>query len=146
MRMHVEGAAIVQRKVVIGAAARWDRRSRDPGHAVLLPRRRKAVPVDQARLADPVFHTNAKRLADLRRDAKRPVRLLDAVDGSRLAVYLDVAALQLQDRLRRRIAAGPAGRRVLRLRGEPKVGRRGKGAYDGGTPGQHDKVSSKAAF
>src|ERR1700746_1862947 len=113
MRMHVEGTAIVQRKVVIGAAALWDRRSRDAGDTILLPGRREAVPVDQARLADPVFDTNAKGLADLGRDAECPVRLFDAVDRSRLAVYLDMPALQPEDCPRRCVAAGPAGRWVL---------------------------------
>src|SRR6516225_967011 len=144
MRMHVERAAIVQRKVVIGAAARCDRRSRDAGDTILLPRRREAMPMDQARLADRVFNTNAKGLADLRRDAECPVRLLDAVDRSRLAVYLDIPALQPEDCPRRGVAAGPAGRRVLRFRDAPPASRRRKGSEDGGTTRQHGEVSSKA--
>jgi hypothetical protein len=36
--------------------------------------------VDQARFVDAVFDTDAKRLADIGRDAERPVRLADAVD------------------------------------------------------------------
>ena len=79
MGMHPEGAAKAQREVVVGAAARRNRRSGDAGNAVLLPWRREAVPVDQARLLDLVFQAHAKWLADLGRDAERAVGLADAV-------------------------------------------------------------------
>jgi hypothetical protein len=80
------------------------------------------MPMDQARLVNLVFHADAKRLADIGGEAEGPVRLPDAVDRSRLAVHLDRAALQPEDRPRRRIAAGAAGGRVLRLCGETQAG------------------------
>ncbi len=101
MRVHPERAAEAQGKVVIGAAAGGNRRAGNPRHAVLPPWRRHPVPMDQARLADPVFDANTERLAHLGGEAKVPVRLSDAVDRRRLAVYLDVAALKAQDRRRR---------------------------------------------
>jgi hypothetical protein len=100
--------------------------------------------VDQARLVDCVFHTNAKRLADIGRDAERPVGLADAIDGSRLSVHLDIAALQLKDRPRRRIVVRPAGGRVLRSRDVTQARRRRrKGSHYDGASGKHDEVSSK---
>src|SRR5262249_36867954 len=132
MRMHPEGAAKAQREVVIGIAARWDRRSRNAGHPVLLPGRRQTVPVGQARLPDAVFDTDAKRLADIGHDPEGPIRLADAIDRSRLSIDHDIAALQLQDRPRWRIAVRPARRRVLRAGGGTKASRGGKSPrYDG---------------
>jgi hypothetical protein len=89
--MHPKGAAEPQREIVSGGAARRDRRSGNAGHPVLLPRR-QTVPVDQARLVDAVFHADAKRLADIGRDAERSVRLADAIDGSRFSFNHDIAA------------------------------------------------------
>ena len=123
VRMHPKGAAKAQREVVIGGAARRDRRSGNAGHAVLLPRRRQAVPMNQARLVDPVFDADAKRLADIGGDAERPVRLADAIDRSRLAVDLDIAALQLKDRPRRRIAVWPSRQAGSALAQWMKAGR-----------------------
>ena len=80
MRMHPERAAEAQREVVIGAAARRNRRPGNTRHAVLPPRRRQPVPMDQARLVDAVFDPDAKGLADFGGEAERPVRLADAVD------------------------------------------------------------------
>ena len=102
MRVHPERAAEAQGEVVVGAAARGNRGSGNPRHAVLPPRRREPVPMDQARFADAVFDPDAKGLADLSRDAKGPVWLSDAVDRRRLAVHLDIAPLKAQDRRRRR--------------------------------------------
>ena len=85
------------------------------------------MPVDQARLVDFVFHTDAKRLTDIGRDAERPVRLADAIDRSRLSVDHDIAALQLKDRPRRRIAVRRAGRRVLPPRNGMKAGQSDRG-------------------
>jgi len=140
--VHIEGAAIAQREVIVSAAARRDRRSGDARHAVLLPGRRQAVPMDQARLVDLVFDADAKRLADIGGDAEGPVRLADAVNGSRLAVHLDSAALQPEDRSRRGIAGG----RVLRLRGKTQASRSREGSHYHGPAGKHDHVSSKAMF
>src|SRR5437764_493983 len=107
--MHPKSAAEAQREVVVRSAAGWDRRSGNPGHAVLLPRRRQPVPMDQARLVDLVLQPDAKWLADIGCEAVRAVRLPDAEDGSRLSVDHDGAGLKLKYRPRRRIAARPAG-------------------------------------
>ena len=121
MRVHPERAAEAQGEVVVRAAARRNRRSRNPRHAVLPPRRRQPMPMDKARLVDAVFDPNAKGLAHFGRDAKGPVWLPDAVDRRRPAVDLDVAPLKPQDRRRRSGAVG----RVLRP-GEDR--RRGQGS------------------
>jgi hypothetical protein len=84
--------------------------------------------VDQARLSDAVLDTDAKRLADIGRDTERPIRLADAINGSRLSVDRDIAALQLKDRPRRRIAVRPAATRVLRSRDGMKASRCRKAA------------------
>jgi hypothetical protein len=97
--------------------------------------------VDQARLVDAVFYTDAKRLADIGRDAERPVRLSDAIDGSRLSIDHDIAALQLQYRPLRRIIASPTRRRVLRLRDRLKPSGGRKSPHYDGTAGQHDEAS-----
>lgn len=138
--MHPKGAAKAQWKVVIGGAARWNRRSGNARHPILLPRWRHAVPVDQARLSDAVLDTDAKRLADIGRDTERPIRLADAINGSRLSVDRDIAALQLKDRPRRRIAVRPAATRVLRSRDGMKASRCRKACHDNGTSGQHDEL------
>ena len=65
--------------------------------------------MDQTRFANAVFDANPKRLADFGREAKGPVWLPDGVDRRRLAVHLDVAPLEAQDRQRRRGAVGKAG-------------------------------------
>ena len=101
MRVHPERAAEAQGEVVVRAAARRNRGSGNPRHAVLPPRRRQPMPMDKARFVDAVFDPNAKRLAHLGRDAKGPVRLPDAVDRRHPAVDLDVAPLKPQDRRRR---------------------------------------------
>jgi len=99
------------------------------------------VPVDQARRVDFVFDTDAKRLADIGRDAGGAVGLADAIDRSRLPVDLDIAALQLKDRPGR-IAVGPAARRVLRPRGPAKASRcRKRPHYYDGTAGKHHPIS-----
>src|SRR5882724_5773989 len=131
--MHPKGAAKAQREVVISGAAGRDRRSGNTGHPVLLPRWRQTVPVDQARLVDFVFNTDAIRLADIGRDAERPVWLTDAIDGSRFSIDHYIAPLQLKDRPRRRIAVRPAGRRYLRLRDGTKASRGGKSSGDDST-------------
>ena len=110
MRVHPERAAEAQREVIVRAAARGNRRSGNPRHAVLPPGRRQPVPMDQARFADAVFDPDPKGLADLGREAKGPVWLLDGVDRRRPAVHLDIAPLKPQDRRRR----SGAVRRVLR--------------------------------
>lgn len=59
MRVHPIGAATAQREIVVGAASR---RNCGPGNvrnAILLPRRREAMPVDQARFFDMVFDPDA---------------------------------------------------------------------------------------
>jgi hypothetical protein len=66
-----------------------NRRPEMAGHAILLPRRRQPVPVNEARLVNLVFDADAKRLSDIARDAKGPVRLPDAIDRSRPPVDLD---------------------------------------------------------
>jgi len=91
--MHPEGAAEAQREIVVGAAARRNGRSGDTGNAVLLPWRREAVPVDQARLLDLVFQAHAESLAHLRPNPERAVALADPEHRGRLAVHLDAAAL-----------------------------------------------------
>src|SRR5262249_22471761 len=105
--------------------------------AVLLPRRCQAVPMDQARLVNLVFDANAKRLADIRVDPECPARLANAVDRSRLSIHLDIAALQLQNRPRRRIAVRSGGRRVLRLRNSPHASRCCKCSHNDRTARQH---------
>src|SRR5580698_4327889 len=100
MRVHPKRTAEAQWKVVLRAAARGNRRPGNPRHAVLPPRRRQPVPMDQARFVDAVFDPNAKGLAYPGRDAKGPVWLPDAVDRRRLAVHLDVAPPEAQDRRR----------------------------------------------
>ena len=113
MRVHPERAAEAQGEVVVGAAARRNWGSGNPRHAVLPPRRRQPVPMDQARFADAVFDPNAKRLADFGREAKGPVWLADGVNRRRLAVHLDVAPLKAQDRrrpLRRCLSSFARGR------------------------------------
>src|SRR5262252_6647327 len=140
--MHPKGAAKAQWKVVVRSAARRDRGSGNAGHAVLPPRRRQPVPVDQARLVDFVFDTDAKRLADIGGDAECPVRLADAIDRSRLSIDYDIAALQLQDRPWRRIPLRPAAGRVLCLRDGPKASGGGKSSHDDASAGQHGGASS----
>ena len=54
MRVHPVRSAETQREIVVGAAPRRYGRSGDAGDAVLLPGRRKAVPVDQARFVDAI--------------------------------------------------------------------------------------------
>ena len=100
MRVHPERAAEVQGEVVVGAAARRDRRAGNPRHAVLPPRRRHPVPMDEAWFADAVLDAHAEGLADFGGEAERPVWLSDAVDRRRLAVHLDIASLKPQDRRR----------------------------------------------
>ena len=138
VRVHPEGAAETQREVVVRAAAWRDRRSRNAGHAVLLPRRREAVPVDQAGLVDPVFQAHAEPLIHPRPDAEGAVGLPDAEDGGGLAVHLDAAALDPQHR--RRPLAGararaPSARARIRARWpmlqRRTVGRRGGTAWSG---------------
>ena len=99
--VHPVRPAEAQGEIIVGAAARWYRRPRDARDAVLLPWRRQAVPMDQARLVDLVFHAHAEPLAHVRPDAEGPVGLLDSEDRRRLAVHLDAAALQPQHGWRR---------------------------------------------
>ena len=99
--------------------------------------------MDQARLIDPVLHADAKRLVDIAGETEGPVRLLNAIDRSRLAVHLDSAALQPEDRSRHPTGAGVAGRRALRLCDRPKTdGCRGASQYHG-TARQHSEALSK---
>lgn len=79
--------------------------------------------MDQARRVNPVFYTNAKRLADIRGDTEGPIWLADAQHGSRLAVDLDIAALQLKHGLRPGVAtrrscghANPARAPIMTVR------------------------------
>ena len=98
MRVHPERAAEVQGEVVVRTAARRYRRTGNPRHAVLPPRRRHPVPMDEARFADAVLDAHAEGLADFGGEPERPVWLSDAVDRRRLAIHLDVAPLKTQDR------------------------------------------------
>jgi hypothetical protein len=82
-----------------------------------------------------------ERLADISGEAEGLVWLLDAVDRSRLAVHLDSAALQAQDRPRRRIATGAVGRRVLRVRVGAQAGRSCETSHYEGAARQHHDVS-----
>ena len=67
MRVHPERAAEAQREIVIGAAARRNWRSGNARHSVLPPRRRQAVPMDEARFVDAVLDPHPKGLADFGR-------------------------------------------------------------------------------
>src|SRR5262245_65159275 len=96
MRMHPEGSTESQREVVVGASARRNRRPGDAGYTVLLPWRREAVPVDQARLVDPIFEAHAESLPDLCSDPEGAVGLPDTEHRGRSAVHLDVAAFDPQ--------------------------------------------------
>src|SRR5690349_17074894 len=98
MGVHPERAAKPQRKVVVGAAARRDWWSGDVGHAVLLPRRGEAVPVDQARLVDIVYEAYPERLSDLRHDSRGAVLLPDGEYRGGFTIDVERAALQLEDR------------------------------------------------
>jgi hypothetical protein len=109
VRVHPVRSAETQREVVVGAAPRRYGRSGDAGDAVLLPGRRKAVPVDQAGFVDPVFHADAKPRAHLDPDAEGTAGLLDSVHRRRLAVHLDAAAVQPQHRLRFIASVRPRG-------------------------------------
>src|SRR5262249_28663577 len=88
-----------------------------------------------------VFHTDAKRLADIGRDANCPVRLADAKDRRRLSIDHDIAALELKDCPRRRIAIRSAGRGVLRPRARTNPGRGGKSSRYEGTASGHGEPS-----
>ena len=55
------------------------------------------MPVDQARLVDAVLDPHAEGLADLGDEPGRAVRLIEAEDGGRLAVHLDVAPADFDD-------------------------------------------------
>ena len=83
MRVHPERAAEVQGEVVVRTAARRYRRTGNPRHAVLPPRRRHPVPMDEARFADAVLDAHAEGLADFGGEPERPVWLSDAVDRRR---------------------------------------------------------------
>src|SRR6202022_3808900 len=86
MRMHPIRAASAHREVIAGPPSR---RNRWPGNvrdAILLPRRRQAMPVDQARLFNMVFDPNAKRLAGAGGDSESPAGLAGAKKGRGLAV------------------------------------------------------------
>ena len=107
VRMHPERPAESQREIVVGAAARRNRRAGNSRHAVLPPRRRQPMPMDEARLVDAVLDPHAEGLADLGRQAERPVGLTDAEHRGGPAVHLDVAALQSEDGRGRR---GPSRR------------------------------------
>ena len=136
VRVHPEGAAEGERKVVIGAAARQDRRPRDARHAVLLPGRSQTVPVDQARHPNPVLDPNAKPLADLRRDPFGSVGLADGEDRGGLAVYLDGAPLQSQFRRRRfSLCTRPSG----------SDRRRGQGGNQYGAACRHGGLSCRGS-
>src|SRR5215472_5033441 len=76
MRMHVKRAAIAQREVVIGAAARRDRRAGDAGHSILLPGRCETVPMDQGRPIKLIFDADAELPSDRRRagQSRAPMR------------------------------------------------------------------------
>src|SRR6516165_8834410 len=96
--MHPEAAAEAQREIVVGAAARRNRRPGDAGNAVLLPWRGETVPMDQTRLLERVFHADAEPIAHLRSDAEGAVGLPDAQHRRGLAVHLDAAACNPQHR------------------------------------------------
>src|SRR5580704_14848725 len=97
MGVHPERAAKAQWEVVVRATARRDRWSGDAGYAVLLPGWGKAVPVDQARLIDPVFDKDAELCPDLGYDASAAARLADGEYRGRFAIDLDRAPLELED-------------------------------------------------
>ena len=86
MRVHPERAAEAQREVVIGGSAGRDGRSGNAGDAVLLQGRRQAVPVDQARLADPVFDAGRETPRLSASSAPAAVGLRDAAHRSGLAI------------------------------------------------------------
>jgi hypothetical protein len=102
MGMHPESSAKSEREVVISAAARRDRRPGNPRDPVLPPGWGQAVPMDKARLVDPVHHTHAEGLANLGSDAERAIGLTDSEHGRRLAVNLDAATSEIENCLRRR--------------------------------------------
>src|SRR5512132_691175 len=123
MGVHPVCAAEAQREVVFGAAVRrngWPGNARD---AVLLPRRRQAVPVDQAWLVESVFHLDAKALADIGDKPGSAIRLADTEHGSGLAVHLDDPPLQLKDDGRRVLIAWSQLRRGLRSHQPRQTGR-----------------------
>src|SRR5271165_4070238 len=104
MRVQPECPAKGERKFVIRTAARRDRWPGNPGNAILLPRRRETVPVNEARLTDLIFDPNPKPGSDMGGKTFGSVGMADAKDRGRLAVDLDRALYQPQH-----------GRRRLRL-------------------------------
>ncbi len=119
MRVHPEGAAKGQRKIIVGAAAGRDRRPRNARHAILLPGRGEPVPMNEARSADLVLDPHPKAVADTGGDALGAVRLADAVDRGRLAVDLDRPFNQAQHCRRRRRRRPPQPPPALHLGGLP---------------------------
>src|SRR3954469_17614641 len=117
--MHPKGPAEAQREVVIGSAPGRYRRSGNARHAILLPGRGQAVPVDQAWLVDFVLDPDPKRRADIGHKPECPVWLPHAIDRSRLAIHHNVTTLQLQDCPRRCILSWPASTTASQTRRRP---------------------------
>src|ERR671934_209710 len=75
LRSGLAAAPMLMPGAMAGAALLIPFISFDTGTAVLLPRRGEPMPVDQARLLDPVLHAHAKALAHLRPDAEGAIGL-----------------------------------------------------------------------
>ena len=92
MGVHPVGAGTREDEVVLVAAAGLERRLRQLGHAVLIARRRQAVPVHQRVLVELVDELHMEALAGVGDDAVPSVRLDQAEHIGRLAVDLYDAA------------------------------------------------------
>ena len=98
MRVHEERAAEAEWEVVVGAGAGCDRRRRNAGNTVLLPGRRKAVPMHQGRHVELVLDADPELLSHRRRQALPAIRLADAQARCRFPVHLEATPLNAEDR------------------------------------------------
>src|SRR5690625_4460347 len=93
--MHPVRARPVEREVVVVACAGRERRLREERHAILLPRRREPMPMDERFFVETVLKPNPEPPTGFRNEAMGAIGLGKAEDSGRAPLHLDHSGVDL---------------------------------------------------